>query len=63
MLILWICNCLVEIDPQIVAKWICSLGYQFEIFFIVYGYCVIGFLREAKPIFDPYKEIFLAATS
>ncbi|XP_025644770.1 uncharacterized protein [Arachis hypogaea] len=69
MLIPWICNRLVETDPQTVAKWTCSPGYQFEKLFIAYGCCVTGFLRGARPILfidgchlsGPYKGTLLVA--
>ncbi|XP_015934758.1 uncharacterized protein LOC107460851 [Arachis duranensis] len=71
MLIPWICNRLVETDPQTIAKLTCSPGYQFEKIFIAYGCCVTGFHRGAKPILfidschlsGPYKGTLLAVST
>ncbi|XP_054786991.1 uncharacterized protein LOC129293202 [Prosopis cineraria] len=71
MLIPWMCERLMENDPNTVARWSASTDNRFERLFIAYGCCINGFLLGSRPILyldrchlnGPYKLTLLAAST
>ncbi|KAK4284108.1 hypothetical protein QN277_000981 [Acacia crassicarpa] len=70
-LVPWMCERLMENDPNTVAKWSASTDNTFERLFIAYGCCINGFLLGSRPILyldgyhlrGPYKVTLLAASA
>ncbi|XP_054781992.1 uncharacterized protein LOC129289227 [Prosopis cineraria] len=71
MLVPWLCNRLMEIDADTVAKWVAFENNRFKHLFIAYGCSIKGFLLGARPILyvdgcflsSPYQGTLLAAST
>ncbi|XWS65473.1 hypothetical protein CRYUN_Cryun05aG0115800 [Craigia yunnanensis] len=67
----WLCEQIMEADPQTVMEWTFDLGNHFKQLFIAYGCSIIGFLNGYRKIIfidgchlsGPYKETLLSAST